>query len=558
MALWEIFRSNDAAALLQAIDRSQAVVEFDTGGETKYANENFLKLMGYALDEILGRHHSMFVEKQGRDDAAYREFWNALRRGEHQSDEFKRIAKDGREVWIKATYTPIVDRAGKVVKVVKLANDATAQKLKGLQDAGRIAAINRSQAVIEFTLDGVILSANDNFLKTMGYAIEEIRGKHHSIFVPPAKRETAEYREFWQRLRNGEFNSAEYERIGKNGKEVWILATYNPIMDDHGRPTMVVKFATDITEAKLKNADYQGQLSAIGKSQAVIEFAMDGTILSANENFLKALGYSLDEIKGKHHRMFVHSTERDLPEYREFWARLQRGEYVSAEFKRISKDGRDVWIQASYNPILDLHGNPYKVVKYAVDTTAKVEARKKSDQVREMMQRAAASADELKSSVQEISDAMGKSEETASAAADEVSNADQQAKRLQDATDSMGGIVAMIGSITEQINLLALNATIESARAGDAGRGFAVVAAEVKNLATQAKGATDRIAEEIEGMNGISGEVVTSLNRINNSMERVKSYVSSTATAIKEQTSVSETMSWNMKAAAAEAETIRI
>lgn len=558
MALWDIFRSNDATALLQAIDRSQAVIEFDTSGEIKYANENFLKLMGYTLDEILGRHHSMFVEKQGRDDSAYREFWNTLRRGEYQSGEFKRIARDGREVWIKATYTPIVDRAGKVVKVVKLAGDATAQKLKSLQDAGRIAAIHRSQAVIEFSLDGTILSANDNFLKTMGYAIEEIRGKHHSIFVPPAKRDTAEYREFWQRLRNGEFNSAEYERIGKNGKEVWILATYNPIMDDRGRPTMVVKFATDITEEKLKNADYQGQLSAIGKSQAVIEFAMDGTILSANENFLTALGYSLDEIKGKHHRMFVHSTERDRPEYQEFWSRLRRGEYVSGEFKRIAKEGRDVWIQASYNPILDLHGNPYKVVKYAVVTTAMVLARKKSDQVREMMQRAAAGADELVVSVQEISNAMGKSEETASVAAEEVSNADQQAKRLQDATDSMGGIVAMIGSITEQINLLALNATIESARAGEAGRGFAVVAAEVKNLATQAKGATDRIAEEIEGMNGISGEVVTSLNRINNSMERVKSYVSSTATAIKEQTSVSETMSWNMKAAAAEAETIRL
>ncbi len=198
------------------------------------------------------------------------------------------------------------------------------------------------------------------------------------------------------------------------------------------------------------------------------------------------------------------------------------------------------------------------MVKFATDTTARVLARQKSDQVREMMHRAAAGADELKISVQEISTAMDKSEQTASVAAEEVFSADQQAQRLREAADSMGGIVAMIGNITGQITLLALNASIESARAGEAGRGFAVVAAEVKNLATQAKAATDRIAEEIEGVNGISGDVVASLNRINSSMERVKSYVTSTATAIKEQTSVSETMSWNMKAAAAEAETIKI
>jgi len=256
--------------------------------------------------------------------------------------------------------------------------------------------------------------------------------------------------------------------------------------------------------------------------------------------------------------MFVHPAEREQPAYREFWARLQKGDYVSAECRRIAKGGNDVWIQASYNPILDLNGNPYKVVKYASDTTPQVVARKKSDQVREMMQRASVGADELKHSVHEISDAMDKSQKTASAAADEVSNAAQQAKRLNEAADSMGGIVAVIGNTTDQINLLALNATIESARAGDAGRGFAVVAGEVKNLAAQAKSATDRIADEINGMSEISGDVAASLNRISNSMESVRSYVTSTATAIKEQTSVSETMSLNMKAAAAEAQTIRI
>jgi methyl-accepting chemotaxis protein len=314
-----------------------------------------------------------------------------------------------------------------------------------------------------------------------------------------------------------------------------------------------VKFATDVTEQKLKTADFEGQLAAIGKSQAVIEFTMDGTILTANDNFLKALGYSLGEIKGKHHRIFVDPAERDGAAYRDFWTQLQRGQYAAAEFKRIGKDGRDVWIQASYNPILDLNGRPFKVVKYATDTTAQVIARRKSENVRYMMESVAAGADDLKVSVRNISDAMIKSRDTASTAVLQVDNADQQAQRLTAAASAMGGIVELIGSITGQINLLALNATIESARAGEAGRGFAVVASEVKNLANQAKQATDKVGSEIESLNVISGDVVSALKVIKCAIENVNEYVTSTAASIQEQSAVTEVMSSNMKAAAAEA-----
>ena len=377
------------------------------------------------------------------------------------------------------------------------------------------------------------------------------------MFVDLAERVTEAYATSGT-ARAGQYESAEYKRIGKGGREVWIQATYNPMLDGDGKPTKVVKFAIDVTARKLENADYEGQLAAIRKSQAVIEFAMDGTILTANENFLKTLGYRLSEIQGKHHRMFVHAAERDQPAYQAFWRKLQHGEYVSAEFNRITKSGGDVWIQASYNPILDLNGRPCKVVKYASDITAQVLARQKSDQVRDMMQRAATGADELRDSVQEISVAMDKSQETVSTASEEVSRADQQANRLNVAAEAMGGIVILIGNITSQINLLALNATIESARAGEAGRGFAVVASEVKNLANQAKDATDRISNEIGGLSGISEDVTASLQRINSSMALVKDYVTSTATAVREQTAVSETMSNSMKAAAAEAESIRL
>jgi methyl-accepting chemotaxis protein len=235
--------------------------------------------------------------------------------------------------------------------------------------AGQVAAIRKSQAVIEFSMDGTVLDANDNFLKALGYRLEEIKGQHHSMFVEPAYKQSSEYREFWAALNRGEYQAAEYKRIGKGGKEVWIQASYNPILDPDGKPFKVVKFATDMTEQKLRNADYMGQIAAISKSQAVIEFKMDGTVLSANDNFLKALGYTLDEIKGRHHSMFVDEAFRQSYEYKEFWAALNRGEYQAAEYKRIGKGGKEVWIQASYNPIMDLNGKPFKVVKYATDIT---------------------------------------------------------------------------------------------------------------------------------------------------------------------------------------------
>jgi methyl-accepting chemotaxis protein len=543
----------DAVAQAAAISKSQAVIEFNLDGTIITANENFLKTLGYTLAEIQGKHHSMFVEPATRDSAEYRGFWAALNRGEYQAAEYKRIGKGGREVWIQATYNPVLDSTGKPVKVVKFATDITAKKLRGMEDAGQIAAISRAQAVISFNLDGTIVNANENFLKTLGYSLAEIQGKHHSMFVEPSTRDSAEYREFWAGLNRGEFKAAEYKRVGKGGREVWILASYNPILDEKGKAFKVVKFATDVTEQKLRSADLSGQIAAIGKSQAVIEFNMDGTILTANDNFLKAVGYSLSEVKGKHHGMFVDPAERGSPAYREFWAKLNRGEYQAAEYKRVGKGGKEIWIQASYNPIIDMNGKPFKVVKYATDTTAQVIARMKNEHVRKMMESVAAGAEELNTSVREISEAMNKSRETASDAVIRVEAADGQAQRLSAAADAMGGIVELISSITGQINLLALNATIESARAGEAGRGFAVVASEVKNLANQAKQATDRIGQEIGSLNGISGDVVSALSEIKRSIQSVSEYVTSTAAAIEQQSTVTSEMSSSMQRAAAEA-----
>lgn len=256
---------------------------------------------------------------------------------------------------------------------------------------GQVEAINRSNAVIEFDLDGTILSANENFLGAVGYTLDEVVGQHHSLFVDEAYKSSAEYKQFWKDLASGKFQSAEYCRFGKGGQEIWIQASYNPIFDSKGNPFKVVKYATDITDAKLQNADYEGQLKAIDRSQAVIEFELDGTIRRANENFLATLGYTEAEIVGQHHRKFVSPEEAGSIEYRQHWESLAQGEFKSGEYKRFTKAGEEIWIQASYNPIFDHNGRPFKVVKYASDITAEKNASIEATKVKNMMEGMAAS-----------------------------------------------------------------------------------------------------------------------------------------------------------------------
>ncbi len=363
------YETLDLKGQVEAINRSQAVIEFETDGTILWANDNFLDVVGYELDEVQGEHHSIFVDEAYARSPEYKAFWKALGRGEYHTDEFKRFGKGGKEVWIQASYNPILDEDDEVVKVVKFATDVTEQKRRNADYQGQIEAVNRAQAVIEFNLDGTIRSANDNFLSAMGYTLEEVQGEHHSIFVSDEYARSAEYKRHWADLNDGEFISGEFKRFDKEGEEVWIQATYNPIFDTDGELLKVVKFATDVTEEKLQNADYEGQIEAIGKAQAVIEFDLDGTIRDANDNFLDVVGYELDEVQGEHHSIFVDEAYARSGEYKEFWAALSRGEHFSDEFKRLGKGGEEVWIQATYNPIIDMNGEPFKVVKFATDVT---------------------------------------------------------------------------------------------------------------------------------------------------------------------------------------------
>ncbi len=438
------------------------------------------------------------------------------------------------------------------------------------------AALGRSMARIEFDTDGNILRANENFEKVMGYKVADIIGKHHSMFVPQEIVNSDEYRGFWKKLAKGEFLSGAFPRKTRDGSMLWLEATYNPVVDSSGNVTKIVKFASDITTRRNERALLQSVFDAISASQAVIEFDLDGKILNANQNFLSVMNYTLDEIKGKHHSIFVSEGHRKSSEYKTFWQNLNQGRFQAGQFARVGKGGKEVWIEATYNPVLDAVGNPIKIIKFATDITeqtkllldlkqmidgnfAEIEGNigalndrtnssvGASENTMDLTRNVAASAEQMAAAISEISQSMAKSQTETERAFEQTSSANEMTQRMTSVVDEMGSIVEVIRDIAGQINLLALNATIESARAGEAGKGFAVVANEVKNLANQAARATEQISTEISGIQSISTEVASALEVIRRSVETVRDDATSISAAVTEQTAVTDNVSMSVR-----------
>ncbi|VXC66694.1 Biofilm dispersion protein BdlA [Pseudomonas sp. 9AZ] len=378
-------------------------------------------------------------------------------------------------------------------KAIKQALSSALAKLRAAE--ARKMAVDRSTAMIEFKPDGTIVSANENLLATMGYRLEEIVGQHHRIFCFPDYQASAEYRKFWQRLAAGEFIRERFLRRHKQGQEVWLEASYNPIKGPDGRIEGVLKLATDITALVAREQEQNSMVEAISRSMAVIAFNPKGEVLEANENFEQTMGYRLNEIRGKHHRMFCTREEADSAEYRRFWERLNKGEFFSGRFQRINRHGDTVWLSATYNPVFDASGKLYKVVKFARDVTGLVRQQQAESEAAKLAYEISQQTDE---SARHGAKVIRETVDVVRGIADELSRAAEGITAVSQQSEMISSIVQVIRGIAEQTNLLALNAAIEAARAGEQGRGFAVVADEVRNLAARTSQATVEIVEVVK------------------------------------------------------------
>ncbi|MBX5163736.1 MULTISPECIES: PAS domain-containing methyl-accepting chemotaxis protein [unclassified Rhizobium] len=450
--------TSDSKYILDAISKSQAIIEFDLKGNILTANENFCNALGYRLNEIVGKHHSMFCEPAYTATPEYRAFWARLGRGEYDAGAYKRLAKGNREIWIQASYNP-VSKGGKPYKVVKFAADITAAKKQAVEDSGKLEAISRSQAVIEFTPKGEILTANENFCQAMGYSLAEITGKHHSIFCDPAYTRTEDYSSFWRRLANGEFIANEFVRVGKGGREIWIQAAYNPIVDADGKVYKVVKFATDVTQ----------RMSAISLLAGALRQLSEGDLTRTVDT------------------PFVPSMEQ----LRQDFNTAVRG--LAETMKTIGENASAIAAGSS-----EIGGSADSFSKRTEQQAASIEE-------------TAAALEEITTTVNDSSrraDEAGRLVAVTKQGAEQsgvvVRNAVAAMDQIEQSSREITNIIGVIDDIAFQTNLLALNAGVEAARAGEAGKGFAVVAQEVRELAQRSA----KAAKEIKALINTSSDLV--------------------------------------------------
>jgi methyl-accepting chemotaxis protein len=483
--------------IVGALGKSFAIIEFDVDGYVINANPSFCTLMGYSIEELKSKHHRILVDSEYARSADYKAFWTRLRQGYHNSGEYRRLTREGREVWLQASYTPVLNRWGKVTKVVKLALDVTEAKIKSSEDASLLKAIFRSQAVIAFDLQGIILDANDNFLSTVGYTKDEVIGRKHAIFVEPNYAVSSEYEAFWAKLRRGEFFSEEFRRFGKGGREVWLQASYNPIFDANNKITKVVKFATDLTE-RMKG------VAAVGG--ALAEFAKGDLMQRVHQPLIP----SLDKL-----RVDFNAAAQALQDALVIVARSASSIHAGSEEISVSTDNLS----------------------------------RRTEQQAANLEQTAAALDEITATVRRTADGAVHARKIVATAKQEASDSEAVVRdavdsmtRIEGSSNQISQIIGVIDEIAFQTNLLALNAGVEAARAGDAGRGFAVVASEVRALAQRSaeaakeiKGLISASRQQVSAGVGLVGNAGQALARIARQVGEINSVTADIAASAQEQ-----------------------
>jgi methyl-accepting chemotaxis protein len=571
------------------------VSESDLKGTILNINEKFTQVSQYKREELIGFPHNT-TRHPDMPKEVFKEMWATIGRGQTFRGVVKNRKKDGTPYYVDAVIAPVLGENGKPRKYIGVRYDITELELERQNARAVLAAIDSSYAFIEFDTAGHIITANKNFQDTLGYRLEEIVGKHHRTFVDSAYAQSDAYAAFWRDLNAGQTKNDAFRRFTKTGQEIWIQAVYAPVKDEKGRVMKIIKIATDITAARVAAANNTRQLEEINRTQGVIEFDANGLVLTANKNFLSIMGYELADLKGQHHRTFVEPAYADSADYRQFWRELNEGRFQTAEFKRIGKGGRTVWVQATFNPVLDINGKTCKVVKFVTDITARKDAEAglkhtlavittnsqtlaaaaeelsataqtmsstseetatqsgvaaaAAEQVSKNVGTVATSAEEMSASVKEIAKNAAEAARVGTAAVKVANDTNTTVTKLGESSTEIGKVIKVITSIAQQTNLLALNATIEAARAGEAGKGFAVVANEVKELAKQTAAATEDISAKIEAIQGDTKGAVTAIGEISKVIARINDIQNTIASAVEEQSATTNEIARNASEAA--------